>query len=230
METILEHRGARGIGDILAGVDTPGQLADMAAYAPELDLEQRVELLETLDVEARLELALSWARETLASLELKDRIRNEVSDGIDAQQREMLLRRQMDAIRKELGEGEEDAAAEYRARADALELPDSVRTAVNKELDKFERMGAQNPEQAWVRNWLDAVLDIPWGTYVTEDADLDAARAVLDADHDGLDDVKERILEFLAVRVLASRAWARNGGEWSRLRCDPGIGRPSGCR
>ena len=81
VETILEHRGARRIGDILAGVDTPGQLADMAAYAPDLELEQRVELLETIDVEARLELALSWARETLADLELKDRIRTEVTDG-----------------------------------------------------------------------------------------------------------------------------------------------------
>ena len=114
VETILEHRGARRIGDVLAGVDTPGQLADMAAYAPDLDLEQRVELLETVDVEARLELALSWARETLADLELKDRIRTEVTEGIDQQQREMLLRRQMDAIRKELGDSEEDAAAEYR--------------------------------------------------------------------------------------------------------------------
>ena len=90
------------------------------------------------------------ARETLADLELKDRIRTEVSDGIDSQQREMLLRRQMDAIRKELGEGEEDAAAEYRTRAAEMDLPEAVRAAVDKELDKFERMGAQNPEQAWV--------------------------------------------------------------------------------
>src|SRR6476469_1832448 len=88
VETILEHRGAGRVGDILAGVDTPGQLADMAAYAPDLDLEQR----ETIDVVARRELALTWARETLATLELKDRIRNEVSDGIDQQQREMILR------------------------------------------------------------------------------------------------------------------------------------------
>src|SRR5439155_1349799 len=105
---------------------------DMAAYAPDLELEQRVELLEAIDVETRLELALAWARETLAELELKDRIRSEVSDGLDQQQREMLLRRQMDAIRKELGESDDDAVAEYRARADALDLPDTVRTAVNK--------------------------------------------------------------------------------------------------
>jgi ATP-dependent Lon protease len=233
VETILEHRGARRIGDILAGVDTPGQLADMAAYAPDLELEQRVELLETVDVEARLHLALSWARETLADLELKDRIRSEVTDGIDQQQREMLLRRQMDAIRKELGESEDDAAAEYRARANALELPEAVRTAVEKELDKFERMGAQNPEQAWVRNWLDAVLDLPWGTYVTEDANLDAARAVLDADHDGLEDVKERILEFLAVRVLRrergleTAASGRGSGAILGLVGPPGVGKTS---
>jgi ATP-dependent Lon protease len=233
VETILEHRGAGRIGDILAGVDTPGQLADMAAYAPDLDLEQRVELLEAVEVEARLELALSWARETLAALELKDRIRTEVTDGIDAQQREMLLRRQMDAIRKELGESDDDAAGEYRTRADALELPDAVRAAVDKELDRFERMGAQNPEQAWVRNWLDAVLDLPWGTYVTEDADLDAARAVLDADHDGLDDVKERILEFLAVRVLrrerglGTAASGRGSGAILGLVGPPGVGKTS---
>jgi ATP-dependent Lon protease len=233
VQTILEHRGAGRIGDVLAGVDTPGQLADMAAYAPDLELEQRVELLETIDVEARLLLALSWARETLAELELKDRIRSEVSDGLDQQQREMLLRRQMDAIRKELGEGDDDAAAEYRARAAEMDLPDAVRAAVDKELDKFERMGAQNPEQAWVRNWLDAVLDLPWGTFVTEDADLDAARAVLDADHDGLDDVKERILEFLAVRVLrrerglGTAASGRGSGAILGLVGPPGVGKTS---
>jgi ATP-dependent Lon protease len=233
VETILEHRGARRVADVLAGVDTPGQLADMAAYSPDLELEQRVELLEAIDVEIRLELALTWARETLAELELKDRIRNEVSDGLDQQQREMLLRRQMEAIRKELGESEEDAAAEYRTRAAEMDLPDAVRAAVDKELDKFERMGAQNPEQAWVRNWLDAVLDLPWGTYVTEDADLDAARTVLDADHDGLDDVKERILEFLAVRVLrrerglGTAASGRGSGAILGLVGPPGVGKTS---
>ena len=233
VETILEHRGARRVADVLAGVDTPGQLADMAAYAPDLELEQRVELLEAIDVEIRLELALAWARETLAELELKDRIRTEVSDGLDQQQREMLLRRQLDAIRKELGESDDDAVAEYRARATDMDLPDAVRAAVDKELDKFERMGAQNPEQAWVRNWLDAVLDLPWGTFVTEDADLDAARTVLDADHDGLDDVKERILEFLAVRVLrrerglGTAAGGRGSGAILGLVGPPGVGKTS---
>ncbi len=156
-----------------------------------------------------------------------------MSDGLDQQQREMLLRRQMDAIRKELGEGDDDAVAEYRARAAEMDLPETVRAAVDKELDKLERMGAQNPEQAWVRNWLDAVLDLPWGTFVTEDADLDAARAVLDADHDGLDDVKERILEFLAVRVLrrerglGTAASGRGSGAILGLVGPPGVGKTS---
>ncbi len=233
VETILKHRGARRIADVLAGVDTPGQQADMAAYAPDLELEQRVQLLETIDVEARLGLALAWARETLADLELKDRIRNEVSDGLDQQQREMLLRRQMDAIRKELGESDDDAAGEYRTRLASIELPEAVRAAVEKELDRFERMGAQNPEQAWVRNWLDAVLDLPWGTYVTEHADLGGARDVLDADHDGLDDVKDRILEFLAVRVLRrergleTAASGRGSGAILGLVGPPGVGKTS---
>jgi ATP-dependent Lon protease len=233
VETILEQRGARGVADVLAGVDDPGQLADMAAYAPELTIEQRVELLETVDLEPRLELALSWARETLADLELKDRIRSEVTDGIDSQQREMLLRRQLDAIRKELGESDDDAAGEYRARVAELDLPDAVRTAVDKELDKFERMGAQNPEQAWVRNWLDAVLDLPWGVEVTEHGDLEAARAVLDSEHDGLDDVKERILEFLAVRTLrrarglATAEAGRGSGAILALVGPPGVGKTS---
>jgi ATP-dependent Lon protease len=233
VETILEQRGARGVADVLAGVDDPGQLADMAAYAPELTMEQRVQLLETIDLEARLELALLWARETLADLELKDRIRSEVSDGIDSQQREMLLRRQMDAIRKELGEGDDDAAGEYRTRVAELDLPEAVRAAVDKELDKFERLGAQNPEQAWIRNWLDAVLDLPWGTEVEEHGDLDDARSVLDADHDGLDDVKERILEFLAVRVLrrerglTSAESGRGSGAILALVGPPGVGKTS---
>src|SRR5882757_5924018 len=111
IETILEHRGARRIADVLAGVDDPGQLADTAAYSPDLTIEQRVELLETIDVEQRLHLALSWARDVLADLELKEKIRTEVSDDLDKQQRELLLRRQMDAIRKELGDSEDDAVA-----------------------------------------------------------------------------------------------------------------------
>jgi ATP-dependent Lon protease len=231
-EAVLEHRGARRIADVLAGVDDPGQLADTAGYWPDLTMEQRVELLETLDVESRLALAIGWAREVLADLELKDKIRSEVSDDLDKAQREMLLRRQLDAIRKELGEAADDVSGEYRERAAAMELPEAVRAAVDRELDRLERMGAQNPEQAWVRNWLDVVLDLPWGTYAEEHRDLGEAQRVLDADHEGLADVKERILEFLAVRVLRrarglGNASGRGSGAILALVGPPGVGKTS---
>src|SRR5262245_9785537 len=194
IETVLEHRGARRIADVLPGVDEPGALADTAVYSPDLTMEQRVQLLETVDVEARLELAIAWAREVLADLELKDKIRTEVSEDLDKQQREMLLRRRLDAIRKELGDSEDDAVADYRAKLAEMDVPDTVFNAIEKELDRLERMGPQSPEHAWVRNWLDAVFELPWGKNADEHSDLAAARGVLDADHEGLDKVKDRIL------------------------------------
>ncbi|HWS45144.1 MAG TPA: endopeptidase La [Acidimicrobiia bacterium] len=232
VEAILEHRGARRIADVLAGVDDPGQLADTAAYSPELTIEQRVELLETVAVEARLELALTWMRATLADLELKEQIRTNVAEDLDKQQREMLLRRQLDEIRKELGESDDDVVGEYRARLAERDLPDAVHAAIVKELDRLERMGPQNPEHGWVRNWLDAVLDLPWGRYADEHGDLDAAREILDADHEGLADVKERILEFLAVRVLRRErglgaASGRGSGAILALVGPPGVGKTS---
>jgi ATP-dependent Lon protease len=232
IEAVLEHRGARRIADVLPGVDEPGALADTAAYSPDLTMEQRVELLETIDVEARLELAITWAREVLADLELKDKIRTEVSEDLDKQQREMLLRRQMDAIRKELGDSDDDVVAEFRARLRDLDVSDSVRTAVDKELDRLERMGQQSPEHAWVRNWLDAVFELPWGTYSEEHGNLGEARDVLDADHEGLDKVKERILEFLAVRVLRRERGlgavsGRGSGAILALVGPPGVGKTS---
>ena len=232
VETILEHRGARRIADVLAGVEDPGQLADTAAYSPDYSMDQRVELLETVDVEARLELVLGWMRETLADLELKDKIRTDVTDDLDKQQRELLLRRQMDQIRKELGEGDDDIVAEYRAKFADKELPDAVKLAVDKELDRLERMGQQNPEQAWVRNWLDAVVELPWGESATESSDIPAAREVLDADHEGLADVKDRILEFLAVRVLRRERGlgaesGRGSGAILALVGPPGVGKTS---
>ncbi len=232
VEAILEHRGARRIADVLAGVDDPGQLADTAAYSPELTMDQRVELLETVDVEARLELVLAWMRETLADLELKDKIRTNVTDGLDKQQRELLLRRQLDEIRKELGDGDDDVVAEYRAKLADKELPDAVLLAVDKELDRLERMGQQNPEQAWVRNWLDAVSELPWGETAEESNDIPGARRVLDADHEGLADVKDRILEFLAVRVLRRERGlgvqsGRGSGAILALVGPPGVGKTS---
>ena len=138
----------------------------------------------------------------MAELSLADRIRKDVAEGMEKTQRDFLLRQQMAAIRKELGEGDEEASDDYRARAAALPLPEAIRTAVDKEIERMERAGPQNPEQGWIRTWLDRVLALPWGTTTEDNFDLVAAREVLDADHYGLGDVKDRIIEFLAVRKL----------------------------
>ena len=201
---IAEKLGNPRIADALAGVDDPGALADTAGWAPDLAVERKVELLEELDPEARLEKALAFVRETLAELDLSEQIRNRVTEGMDKTQREFMLRQQLHAIREELGEtGEgDDAVAEYRNKLAEMIVPDDVRIAVEREVDRFERMSEQSPEHGWIRTWLDTVLEIPWGTRSDERLDVVEARAILDADHTGLEDVKDRIVEYLAVRKL----------------------------
>ena len=200
---ISERLRAGRLREALNGVTDPGALADTAGWWPDLSSERKVELLETLDVEARLERVVQWARDALGELELTEKIRTEVTDGMEQQQREFLLRQQLAAIRKELGEGDgDDAVGEYRRRIEEHALPEAVRDAATRELDRLERMGEQSPEHGWVRTWLDTVLDLPWGLRSDDNLDIVSARATLDADHSGLDDVKDRIVEFLAVRKL----------------------------
>ncbi len=201
---IAEKLRAGRLHEALQGVTEPGALADTAGWWPDLPIERRVELLETLDVEARLEKVVAWARDALEELEVTDRIRTEVSDGMEKTQREFLLRRQMEAIRKELGEGGdgEDIVEQYRTRLAEAGLPSPVLEAATREVDRLERMSDQSPEHGWIRTWLDTVLEVPWGTRTDDTLDVVAGRAVLDADHTGLDDVKDRIVEFLAVRKL----------------------------
>jgi ATP-dependent Lon protease len=234
VEAVLDHRGARGIAEALKGLDDPGQVADMAGYSPDLTLERKVEVLETVDVEARLEKVLAWAKETLAELSLKERIRSEVSDGMEKQQREFLLRQQLAAIRKELGEsGETDDLLEgYRARAEEPGVPEKVREAILREVDKLERTPEQSMEHGWIRTWLDTITELPWGVTGTDTYDLGAARAVLDADHEGLDDVKDRIVEYLAVRARRAEqgldaVGGRGSGAVITLVGPPGVGKTS---
>ncbi|MGH9185890.1 MAG: LON peptidase substrate-binding domain-containing protein, partial [Acidimicrobiales bacterium] len=207
LRALFERLGGRRLTEILRGPEDPGALADLAAWWPDLSLERRVELLETVDVEARVDKVLAWAKEALAELELAEQISRDVRDGMDQQQREFLLRQQLAAIRKELGEGgdDDDAVTEYRNRVEELRtagVAQAVIDAVERELGRLERTPAQNIEHGWIRTWLDTVLGLPWTERTEDHLDVEAARAVLDADHTGLDDVKDRIVEFLAVRQL----------------------------
>jgi ATP-dependent Lon protease len=201
---LLEHIGGRRLSGLLVDVESPGALADTAGWWPDLSLERKVELLETIDVDTRLEKVTGWTREALAEYELADKIRTDVSDGMERHQRDFLLRQQLAAIRKELGEDsdEADAAEEYRAKLAPMTLPDEVRTAVEREIGRLERTSPQNTEYGWIRSWLDTITELPWGTRSDDHLDLADARAVLDADHTGLDEVKDRIVEELAVRKL----------------------------
>jgi ATP-dependent Lon protease len=201
---IAEKLGNPRIADALTGVDEPGALADTAGWAPDLSIERKVELLEELDPEARLEKALTWVREALAELDVSEQIRNRVTEGMDKTQREFLLRQQLQAIREELGDSgdSDDVVAEYRAELAALTVPDDVRNAIEREIDKFECTSEQSPEHGWIRTWLDTVFEVPWGKRSEESLDVRAARGILDADHTGLDDVKDRIVEYLSVRKL----------------------------
>jgi ATP-dependent Lon protease len=233
VEAITEARGVPAVAEFLRGVTDPGQLADTSGYSPDLSFEQKVEVLETLDVQARLEKVVAWARETLAEVQVKERIRDEVAGSLEERQRELLLREQMAAIRKELGEdGTEDVLEEYRTKIAEAGMPEDVRTQAERELGRLERTSEQSPEYGWIRTYLDWLLDVPWSAKTDDNLDIADAREVLDADHEGLRDVKDRILEYLAVRKLrAERGLAETGGRGSgailTLVGPPGVGKTS---
>jgi ATP-dependent Lon protease len=231
VEEILEIRGDDGrISAFVRSITHPGALADTAGYSPDLNFEQKLELLEALDVVERLTLALRLQQERLAELRVRKRIRDEVESGTQKQQREYLLRRQMDAIRKELGENEGSVAEEYRKKIADAAMPEAVRKQAENELGRFERMGESNAEAAMIRTYLDWLLAIPWSKRSEERLDPRHAREVLDADHAGLDDVKRRITEYLAVRKLrAERGLAddRRSGAILTLIGPPGTGKTS---
>jgi ATP-dependent Lon protease len=203
VEEILELRGDDGrIAAFLRAIAEPGALADSAGYSPNLSYEQKVELLRTLDVIDRLELAVKLQRESLAELQVRKRIREDVQDGAEKQQREYFLRKQMDSIRKELGDDDASVAEEYRAKIEDAGMPEEVHEQALKELGRLERMGEQTGESSMIRTYLDWLIAVPWSKRSEEHLDPVAARAVLDADHAGLEDVKDRVTEYLAVRKL----------------------------
>lgn len=229
---VLQKREAWQIVDSVNAVDDPDELADTAGWAPYLSTERKRELLETPDVASRLRSLIEWTKAYLAESEVNDKIDADVRESLEKNQREFLLRQQLAAIRKELGESEPDGSDDYRARVESAELPESVRTAVLKEVDKLERSGDQNPEAGWIRTWLDTVLELPWNTTTQDSTDIAAAKAVLDADHHGLDEVKDRIVEYLAVRARRNErglsvVGGRGSGAVVLLAGPPGVGKTS---
>jgi ATP-dependent Lon protease len=231
VEEILELRRAnRSIGEFLRSITEPGALADTCAYAPDLTFEQRVELLEELDVVARLELAIRFQRERLAELQVRRRIQDDVESGAQKQQREYFLRKQMESIRKELGEDDGSVIDEYRKKIDETDLPEAVREQAERELGRLERMGESSAESSTIRSYLEWIFAVPWGKTSEERLDPKLAREILDADHAGLDDVKERIVEYLAVRKLRQERGIENdkkSGAILTLIGPPGTGKTS---
>ncbi|MGW6910737.1 endopeptidase La [Streptomyces sp. NPDC054940] len=235
----LRKRGAWQVVDRVQAIDDVSALADNSGYSPFLTTEQKVELLETADPVARLKLATQQLRDHLAEQDVAETIAKDVQEGVDKQQREFLLRRQLEAVRKELREinGEQDGeeSDDYRARVEAADLPEKVREAALKEVDKLERSSDQSPEGSWIRTWLDTVLELPWNERTDDKAaayDILGAKTILDAEHAGLEDVKERITEYLAVRKRRSDrglgvVGGRRGGAVLALVGPPGVGKTS---
>ncbi|MFD7455429.1 endopeptidase La [Kitasatospora sp. NPDC059827] len=231
----LRKRGAWQIVDRVAQIEGVGELADNIGYAPFATAEQKLKVLLEADQVARLEYALTLLRDHLAEEEVNDTIRKDVEEGVAKQQKEFLLRRQLEAVRKELAELNGDPADEegdYRARVEAADLPEKVREAALKEVDKLERSSDQSPEGSWIRTWLDTVLELPWNERTEDAYDIAGARAVLDADHAGLGEVKERIVEYLAVRKRRAdqglgQIGGRRGGAVLALVGPPGVGKTS---
>src|SRR5712664_2108752 len=231
VDEILELRGDDGrIRAFVRSITDAGALADTAGYSPDLNFGQKLQLLETFDIVERLTLALEFQRERFAELQVRKRIKDDVEDGAQKQQREYFLRRQMDAIRKELGESDGSVSDEYRQKISNAGMPDAVRQQAERELSRLERMGDSNAETAMIRTYLDWLLAVPWAKRSEERLDPLHARTVLDADHEGLDDVKRRITEYLAVRKLRTdrgMTETRRSGVILTLIGPPGTGKTS---
>src|SRR5918911_1077394 len=231
VEEILELRGDDGrVAAFVRSITEPGPLADTAGYSPDLSYEQKVELLETLDVTQRLEMALRFQRERLAELQVRRRIREDVEQGAERQQREYFLRKQLESIRKELGEDEASIADEYRRKIEEAGMPEAVREQAERELSRLERMGDASGESSMIRTYLDWLVSVPWSKRSEERLDPVHAREVLDADHAGLEDVKDRITEYIAVRKLRKDrgiAEDKRSGAILTLIGPPGTGKTS---
>ncbi len=233
---MLQSRGAWQIIDSIQQLDDPSAIADRSGYSAYLTAAQKLQILETADLVQRLELIVGWTKEHMAELNVAESIRKDVQEGMEKQQKEFLLRQQLAAVRKELADLSGDSSSteeeDYRVRVEAANLPKDVHNAAMKEVAKLERTSEQSPEVGWIRTWLDTVLDIPWNERTEDAYDIAGARQILDEDHTGLDDVKERIVEYLAVRQRRSDRGlgvigGRRSGAVLALVGPPGVGKTS---
>jgi ATP-dependent Lon protease len=231
VDEILELRGDDGrVRAFVRSITDIGALADTSGYSPDFTYEQKVELLQTLDVVERLALAVRLQRDRLAELQVRKRIREDVESGAQKQQRDYFLRKQMDSIRKELGEDDASVVDEYRTKIAEAGMPDAVREQAERELRRFERMGEQSAESSMIRTYLDWLISVPWSKRSEDRLDPVEARRVLDEDHAGLDDVKARITEYLAVRKLRAERGVpddKRSGAILTLIGPPGTGKTS---
>src|ERR671922_1359123 len=231
VEEILELRGDDGrIAAFVRSITEPGALADTSGYSDEIGFADKVKLLEAVDVVERLELAVRLQRERLAELQVRRRIREDVESGAAKQQREYFLRKQMDSIRKELGEDDASVVEEYRTKIEEAGMPEAVKEQAEKELGRLERMGEQSAESTVIRTYLDWLIAVPWSKRSEERLDPEHAREVLDADHAGLEDVKNRIVEYIAVKKLRQERGIepdKRSGAILTLIGPPGTGKTS---
>ncbi len=232
VEEILELRGDDGrIAAFLRSVEEPGALADTSGLSPDISSEGKLRLLETVDVTERLRIAVELQRERLAELQVRSKIRDDVESGAQKQQRDYFLRKQMESIRKELGEDEADLIGEYEHKLAEAQMPEAVAEQAEKELRRLERQGEQSPESSMIRSYLDWLIAVPWSKRSEERLDPEHTRKVLDEDHAGLEDVKRRITEFIAVRKLREERQiedeGRANGAILTLVGPPGTGKTS---
>jgi len=194
-----------GVINFVRSIRTPGHLADNSAYAPEYSYEQRLELLNTFDIKDRLILVRDFFRQRVAYAQVQAQIREQAKSGLESSQREYILREQLKAIRQELGESDETEAEieEYRQKIEAAGMSEEARKEAVRELSRLEKMPPQAAEFSVIKTYLDWLCELPWTKQSEDNLDIANARKVLHEDHYDLEEVKDRILEFLAVRKLA---------------------------